>query len=152
MSVAQELAGLGLWRSVREQGDPTVLKSMILHFGGFLAVAGGLVLFLIWAEIVSFPTGWSFANDKPQQFMIRYLADEGLPTDDAGEKRRDYAVLEAALNDLASPLNPEHKHRIRSRGPGKQVVINIAMEVADQITDEIFGLDRPNRNVHGADA
>jgi hypothetical protein len=58
------------------------------------------------------------------QQPIRYEAEEGVPKDKAGEKRRDYAVLEATLNDLASPRNPEHKYHIQNVGPGREIVID----------------------------
>jgi hypothetical protein len=55
---------------------------------------------------------------------VNYEAEEGLPKDAAAEKRRDYAVLEATLNDLTSPKNPEYKFHIENVGPGREIVIN----------------------------
>jgi hypothetical protein len=54
---------------------------------------------------------------------FRYVAEEGIPRDSAAEERRDFAVLEAALNDLASPKNPEYKHWIKNAGPGREIVV-----------------------------
>jgi hypothetical protein len=64
--------------------------------------------------------------DKAQDRQpIRYEAEEGLPKDKAGETRRDYAVLEAALNDLASPQNPENKTYIENHsGPLREIIID----------------------------
>jgi hypothetical protein len=76
--------------------------------------------------------------------------DEVLKKND-GEKRRDYAVLEAALNDLASSKNPEYKYKVRNAGPGKEIVVNIRTEVGDKWTDMSFALDRPNHNIDGED-
>lgn len=61
---------------------------------------------------------------KTDQAPIKYEAEDGLPKDKAAEKRRDYAVLEATLNDLASPNNPEHKYYIKNVGPGREIVID----------------------------
>ena len=80
-----------------------------------------------------------------------YAAEEELPKDEAGEKRRDYAVLEAALNDLASPRNPENKYYVQNAGPGKEVVINRKTEVANNFTRQFLALDRPNHNIDGTD-
>jgi hypothetical protein len=55
----------------------------------------------------------------------RYKAEVELPKDQAGETRRDYAVLEAALNDLADPKNPEHKYHIQNVGPGREIVVGM---------------------------
>jgi hypothetical protein len=68
-----------------------------------------------------------------------------------GEKRRDYAVLEAALNDLASSKNPGYKYRLQNAGPGKEIVVNIRTEVGGEVTDLYLALDRPNRNIDGDD-
>jgi len=62
-------------------------------------------------------------NDQDLQ-SVRYKAEEGLPGDNAGEKRRDYVVLEAALNDLTSPRNPEYNFHIENVGLGREVVID----------------------------
>lgn len=48
-------------------------------------------------------------QEKPAARAIRYEAEDALPKDEAAEKRRDYAVLEAALNDLTTSENPEYK-------------------------------------------
>ncbi len=55
---------------------------------------------------------------QPTQPAVRYLAEAELPTDEAGEKRRDFAVLEAALNDLAG-RNPTQD---KSGAPVKLIV------------------------------
>ena len=89
---------------------------------------------------------------KVDQRSTNYDAEEGLPQDEAGEKRRDYAVLEAALNDLCRPKNPEHKHRIQNVGPGKEVVINERTCVARGFEDRWFDLGHENRNIDGDDS
>src|SRR5690348_9137380 len=55
------------------------------------------------------------STKEPEEHPVRYEAEEGLPKDKAAEKRRDHAVLEAALNDLADPKNPEYKNMKRGR-------------------------------------
>ena len=55
---------------------------------------------------------------------VRYEANEGGPKDKAAEELRDYAVLEACLNDLASPKNPEYKYHVKNVGPGREIVID----------------------------
>jgi hypothetical protein len=72
-----------------------------------LLVIGSSISMLAVTVIVSAQTGAPSTEKKPEQRIVRYEAEDGLPKDKAGEKRRDYAVLEAALNDLASPKNPE---------------------------------------------
>jgi hypothetical protein len=52
------------------------------------------------------------------QPAVRYLAEAELPNDAAAEKRRDFAVLEAALNDFES-RNPTHD---KSGSPVKVIV------------------------------
>ncbi len=64
------------------------------------------------------------AEEKPDHAGFRYEAEDGLPKDQEAEKRRDYAVLEAALNDLASPRNPEYKDYIQNAGPRREIVID----------------------------
>ena len=64
------------------------------------------------------------SEEKHDQPTVRYEAEEGLPKDKAAEKRRDYAVLEAALNDLASPKNPEYKHGIQNLRERREIVID----------------------------
>jgi hypothetical protein len=59
--------------------------------------------------------------------------------------------LEAALNDLASPKNPEYKYRLQNVRPGKEIVINIKTRVGTQLTDMLLALDRPNQNIDGED-
>jgi hypothetical protein len=98
------------------------------------------------------PTRAPSPDKKVDQRSTNYDADEGLPQDEAGEKRRDYAVLEAALNDLCSPKNPEHKYRIQNLGPGKEVVINESTCVARGFEDTFFDLGHENRNFDGNDA
>jgi hypothetical protein len=55
---------------------------------------------------------------QPTQPAVRYLAEAELPNDAAAEKRRDFAVLEAALNDFES-RNPTHD---KSGSPVKVIV------------------------------
>ena len=56
---------------------------------------------------------------QPIQPTVRYLAEAEVPKDEAGEKRRDFAVLEAALNDLAD-RNPTHD----KSGSSLKVIVN----------------------------
>jgi hypothetical protein len=115
-------------------------------------VAGTAILALLGAWAVTAQKGAPPADKKRQQPSVRYEAEAEPPTDETGEKRRDYAVLEAALNDLASPNNPEYKHQIQNVGPGKEIVVNIKTMVADQVIHESLALDQPDRNFVGQDA
>ena len=78
-------------------------------------------------------------------------ADEELPTDEAGEKRRDYAVLDAALDDLADLHDPEFASRIQNARLVKEVVINSRMEPADLVIQHYVGLDRKTDKSSGED-
>lgn len=55
---------------------------------------------------------------QPIQSAVRYLAEAELPKDEAAVKRRDFAVLEAALNDFGD-RNPTHD---KSGSPVKLIV------------------------------
>jgi hypothetical protein len=116
-----------------------------------LLVIGSSLLLLADAWIVCAQTAAPSAGKNQDREIVRYEAEEGLPKDKAGEKRRDYAVLEAALNDLASPKNPEYKYRMKNVGPGKEIVLNVKTEVANRFTALFLGLDRPNGNIDGED-
>jgi hypothetical protein len=116
----------------------------------FLAIGGSVVL-LQAALIARAQTKEPSPGKNQDQAPVRYEAEAGVPKDKAAEKRRDYAVLEAALNDLASPKNPEYKYRIQNAGPGKEIVVNVKTSVADRITDLILALEGPNRNIDGKD-
>jgi hypothetical protein len=83
----------------------------------FVSVLGGVSLVLVLEKVSSLHKN----QDQPS---LKYEAEEGVPKDTAAEKRRDYAVLEAALNDLASPRNPEYKYHIQNVGPGREIVID----------------------------
>jgi len=117
--------------------------TLLLIVGSFVLLEGAL--------IVSAQARVPSPDKKQDPPLVRYEAEEGLPKDKAGEKRRDYAVLEAALNDLASPKNPEYKYFIQHRGPGKEIVINAETIWRYRVTDMIHDLDQPNRNVDGSD-
>ena len=67
---------------------------------GFLTLPGG-------ALIVSAQEKTSSPERNQVQHSVKYEVEAGLPKDEVGEKRRDYAILEAALNDVASPKNPD---------------------------------------------
>ena len=86
------------------------------------------------------------AQDKTPS--VKYEAEGGLPKDKSGEKRRDYAVLEAALNDMASPENPENKNHVENVGPGREVVIDDEMYSGDL---SFINLDYESRNIDGKD-
>ncbi len=64
---------------------------------------------------------------KQEEQAVRYEGSDGIPNDKTAEKLRDYAVLEACLNDLASPKNPEHKYHVENVGPGREIVIDDAI-------------------------
>ncbi len=66
------------------------------------------------------------SSKKQDQQSIRYEAEEGIPKDKAAEKQRDYAVLEATLNELASPKNPEYKYVTPAHQEGNAVVDPVA--------------------------
>ncbi len=68
---------------------------------------------------------------KRVQPPFRYEAEDRPPKNAAGEKRRDYAVLEAALNDLASPTNPEHKYHLQNVGFGREIVMDDTINQGD---------------------
>lgn len=98
--------------------------------------------FLVSAQEKVSPSG----RDRDKQ-PIKYEAEEGNPKDKAGRKRRDYAVLEAALNDLSSPENPEYKYHIQNVGPGREIVI-------DNNTCKfkiLIDLDRESHSIDGRD-
>jgi hypothetical protein len=82
-----------------------MFKRMLLVRVWVMALMPGT--FLVYAQEKA-------SSKKQDQPSIRYEAEEGAPKDKAAEKRRDYAVLEAALNDLASPKNPEYNHVIQT--------------------------------------
>jgi uncharacterized protein (TIGR02246 family) len=63
-------------------------------------------------------------EEKPGPHAVRYEADERLPEGREAEQRRDYAVLEAALDDLTSTENPEYRYQIRNVGPRHEIVID----------------------------
>ena len=99
--------------------------------------------------VCSQETGSSYCvkGDKPRG---KEGVKHELPTDQDGEER-DYAVLEATLDDLASPKNPEYKNWLQHAEPGREIVINIRTRVGGELTDLFLLLDRPNRNIDGAD-
>lgn len=55
---------------------------------------------------------------------VAYPAGDAIARNPAAEQRRDYAVLEAALNDLTSPWNPEYKYQIKNLGLARQIVLD----------------------------
>ena len=93
-----------------------MIKRMLLGVIVLVAMPGSTLL--IFAQKAPSP------EERPSQALINYQAEPGVPKDEAGEKRRDYAVLEAALNDLTSPRNPEYKYHIKSGGPGREIVVD----------------------------
>jgi hypothetical protein len=92
-----------------------------------LAVSGGNSIFTQGTTSMPGKT-----EDRPP---IRYKAADGVPKDKAAEKRRDYVLLEASLNDLASPGNPEHKEFIQDHGVRRQIVIDVETCDADVLID-----------------
>ncbi len=101
-----------------------------------VAISGCLVALVATSTIFAQKSA-PLPRTKENQPSVRYEAEDGVPKDKAGEKRRDYAVLEAALNDLASPNNPEYEKR---RAP-LRVVINHKTSVADFFTSRIVEPD-----------
>jgi hypothetical protein len=83
------------------------------------------------------------------QLPTRYSAEDGLPKDKAAEKRRDFAVLEAALNDLTSPKNPEYKYRIQNGGPRREIVVDDRTYEYDL---DFVDSDGESRNIDHEDA
>jgi hypothetical protein len=116
-----------------------------------LVVLGSTMLLLVGAWVVSAQTDDKSAKKKRDPESIRYQAEEGIPKDKDAEKRRDYAVWEAALNDLTSATNPEYKYRIRNAGPGKEIVVNAKTSVETESPYPRFHLDHPSRNIDGTD-
>lgn len=108
---------------------------------GCIGLSGGSLLVMA-QEKASSPA-------EPQENRpTRYEAEDGVPNDEAGERRRDFAVLEATLNDLTSPENPEYKYHIQNHGPGREIVI-------DHMTYEyalFIDLDDESRNIDNKDA
>ncbi len=115
-------------------------KSALLIMIGVMPLLGEA--FLLSAQEKSSPPA-----KKQDEQAVRYKATDGIPEDKAGEKLRDYAVLEACLNDLASPKNPEHKYHIQNVGPGREIVI-------DDATCEyalLIDLGEPSENIDNKD-
>ncbi len=61
--------------------------------GSVIALGGALGIAAILSKAMK--------HEHPTQPAVRYFAEDELPKDEAAEKRRDFAVLEAALNDFA---------------------------------------------------
>jgi len=83
---------------------------------------------------------------------VRYEAEYDPPKGKEGEKRRDYALFEAALNDLVSPDNPEFKREDGDKGALHEVVFNDSTLRADRLTELLLQLRSQSRDVRGADA
>ncbi len=84
---------------------------------------GGMLMVLIGS--VSRVGGTFLASVEDEPSTMKYEADEELPKDFEGERRRDHAVLEAVFNDLASPNNPEYRFQIENQGgPSREIVVN----------------------------
>ncbi len=81
-----------------------------------ILVLGGLFALVAGPSSVSVQTVPARSVKKQIEQRLRYEAEDGPPKNAAGQNRRDYAVLEAALDDLASPKNPEYKNHITSGG------------------------------------
>ncbi len=111
-------------------------------------------LIVIVSATLSGGTPLGFAQEKapsPARGQIqqpnRYEAEEGVPKGEVAEKRRDNSVLEAALNDLASPRNPEYKYHIRNVGPGREILVGHRMWTKSAV----FELQEESRNIDGTD-
>lgn len=79
---------------------------------------------------------------------------EKSTTDPAAETRetaRDYAVIEAALNDLNDPKNPEYKYHIQNVGPGRGVVVGNRLMAGDPFDDRFGPLGSTSTNIDGRD-
>jgi hypothetical protein len=91
------------------------------------------------------------ADDTRRARPVYNRADEQKSTEKNEETRRDRAVLEAALNDLASPRNPEYEAVKQNQAGARDVVFNDKTLQADWVTDLIVDGRLPNRNAHGED-
>lgn len=89
-----------------------------------LLVVIGFVWLLDGAVVVPAQEKASPPGKETRGRPFKYEAEDVVPKDKASEKRRDYAVLEATLNDLVNPGNPEHKYHIQHVGPGREVLVN----------------------------
>ena len=87
--------------SIAQKKGSTMFKRMLL-------VAIGLIAPFEAAFFASAQDKAASDGKKTDPPRIKYEAEEGVPKDKPGEKRRDYAVLEAALNDIVDPNNPEY--------------------------------------------
>ena len=92
-------------------------------FKSVLAIVSGVIALLGVALLISAQEKTPLPGKEDHQ-SVKSEAEEGGPKDKAAEKRRDYAALEACLNDLASAKNPEHKYHIENVGPGREIVID----------------------------
>lgn len=81
-----------------------------------------------YPEAIPKPANPEELLEETEDPPVRYEAEEGIPPDGPAKTRRDFAVLEAALNDLTSPKNPEYINW----EPGREIVVH----------DEIMNLDR----------
>src|SRR6516225_2591455 len=110
--------------------------TLLLVFSALAPLDGAII---VSAQQIS-PSPGKIQDQPP----VKYEAEEGLPKDRAGEKRRDYAVLEAALNDLASPKNPEYKNVIQNLGLRREIVIDDKMSPDHSDFINLGGEDRNN--------
>jgi hypothetical protein len=95
-----------------------------------MSVIRSLTALVILMGPASTPAGQKGPNPGGVR-PARYMAEAGPPRGRAAEARRDYAVLEAALDDLADPRNPEHRHHVRNVGYGREVVVHGRLEPED---------------------
>ena len=112
-------------------------------FKRLLLIMIGVVLLLGEAFLVSAQEKASSPGKKQDERAVKYEAAEGIPKDKKAERLRDYAVLEACLNDLTSAKNPEYKSHIKNVGPGREIVIDDRTCKYDLLID----LGEPSENI-----
>jgi hypothetical protein len=110
-----------------------------------IAIVGTVIALGVASIIIITRTNAPSPSMKEDHRSVRYEAEVGGPKDEAGEKRRDYAVLEAALDDLASPKNPE----TISGPPISEIVINDKTSVQEHFVVTLVMPGRGSRCVRG---
>jgi hypothetical protein len=113
-----------------------ILGSALLHGGAFL----------VTAQDANLPSA-----KTPGERPVRYEAQDDLPKDKAAEKWRDYAVLEAALEDIIWPENPEFRYGRGRKDEILEVVLGDKTLAANDLTELDLQLDRPSQNIAGKD-
>ena len=87
----------------------------------------------------------SHDDKETREPPVRYKAEEGLPKNKLAETLRNYAIMEAILNDLTSPRNPEYRMQIDNKGLSREIVINVDNELGN------LSLWEPGKVSHNSD-